>query len=884
MIWKKGVFSNFMWGMYTLVTGIALPELFAAAAQAWELPGYFGPIAAGAVFLLAAAAVRLLFLAARSETGSAVLGGQRAKKTGLILETLAVAFFFLLGFLIREKGVSSATEGGFYWETALIRDGQELPRLAQGAGYWYLCLLRFVFFMVGNKTAAGVWLQIGLQLLGTALFYIGFRKLAGIPSAMTMLIFSLCARPMVQQAFLLSPQPMYQLLLSLGILLLCGCAGEGFRVLRFLPAGLFIGILGYLDVGGFLLLIPCVCLGWKGKSAGGKRWAALGLSAGAAAAGFFGSVFLDSYVCGETAGNILGVWKNLYQPKTDGLGTGSFGRDVLWLLPVFALMAVGIFSYWSSRETERISMWMLMVCAAALAGSLGMLTAELPVFTYLAPGLAVLAGAGIRACFDGGGRKQSVPGTLPAESAAGEGTDTVETALQEDREVFGLFSKKKTEKPQSRQESGGEGLAPDTIKLPKYLRDPNTDRPLIPKYMQEENNALRRKNAGGDAVAPAEQPSGPKETQLERETATPVEHLSEPETAAPVEQLSGPEGTQLKGDTGEPEAATPVEQFSEPEETQLEGEAGEPETAVPVEQFSEPEREKVPAAFQQTAAEGQGSETERIGETVEQTAGDTTEQAAAGAVEKASEGTAGRAAEEKTADKTAENTIQNRYQSDEEDPQDLYGVPEAFRSRKEPVARKPLPELDIQDLSPEQEDNGLNEALQAQAAVLAEAAVQLLAEESEQEEPGQEESVQEESEQKEPVQKKSEQEQSVQEEPEQKESEQKKPEQEEPENAGSAAVSEWGEPMPEGAAAPNQEMESTPEPDSATEPVEKPEPTEKMESSTEPEHTVSKPQLIENPLPLPKPHQKKVLDYPVGDSDDGDDFDYEVDENDDFDI
>ncbi len=850
MIWKKGVFSNFMWGMYTLVTGIALPELFAAAAQAWELPGYFGPIAAGAVFLLAAAAVRLLFLAARSETGSAVLGGQRAKKTGLILETLAVAFFFLLGFLIREKGVSSATEGGFYWETALIRDGQELPRLAQGAGYWYLCLLRFVFFMVGNKTAAGVWLQIGLQLLGTALFYIGFRKLAGIPSAMTMLIFSLCARPMVQQAFLLSPQPMYQLLLSLGILLLCGCAGEGFRVLRFLPAGLFIGILGYLDVGGFLLLIPCVCLGWKGNSAGGKRWAALGLSAGAAAAGFFGSVFLDSYVCGETAGSILGVWKNLYQPKTDGLGTGSFGRDVLWLLPVFALMAVGIFSYWSSRETERISMWMLMVCAAALAGSLGMLTAELPVFTYLAPGLAVLAGVGIRACFDGGGRKQSVPGTLPAESAVGEGTDTVETALQEDREVFGLFSKKKTEKPQSRQESGGEGLAPDTIKLPKYLRDPNTDRPLIPKYMQEENNALRRKNAGGDAVAPTEQPSGP-------ETVVPAEHLSEPETAAPVEQPSEPEETQLEGETGEPEAATPVEQFSGPEGTQLKGETGEPEavvpaehlsepeTAVPVEQPSEPEREKVPAAFQQTAAEGQGSETERIGETVEHTAEDTTEQAAEGAVEKASEGTAGRAAEEKTADKTAENTIQDRYQSDEEDPQDLYGVPEAFRSRKEPVARKPLPELDIQDLSPEQEDNGLNEALQAQAAVLAEAAVQLLAEESEQEEP--------------------EQEQSVQEEP-----EQGKPEQEEPENAGSAA--------------PNQEMESTPEPDSATEPAEKPEPTEKMDSATEPDHTVSKPQLIENPLPLPKPHQKKVLDYPVGDSDDGDDFDYEVDENDDFDI
>lgn len=57
------------------------------------------------------------------------------------------------------------------------------------------------------------------------------------------------------------------------------------------------------------------------------------------------------------------------------------------------------------------------------------------------------------------------------------------------------------------------------------------------------------------------------------------------------------------------------------------------------------------------------------------------------------------------------------------------------------------------------------------------------------------------------------------------------------------------------------------------------EPAHKQEEN----ETSSKPNYIENPLPLPKPHQKRVLDYKVEPSG-HDDFDHVVDENDDFDI
>ena len=42
-------------------------------------------------------------------------------------------------------------------------------------------------------------------------------------------------------------------------------------------------------------------------------------------------------------------------------------------------------------------------------------------------------------------------------------------------------------------------------------------------------------------------------------------------------------------------------------------------------------------------------------------------------------------------------------------------------------------------------------------------------------------------------------------------------------------------------------------------------------------------ELLENPLPLPKKHEKKIMDFQVENLDE-DDFDFEVSETDDFDI
>lgn len=59
---------------------------------------------------------------------------------------------------------------------------------------------------------------------------------------------------------------------------------------------------------------------------------------------------------------------------------------------------------------------------------------------------------------------------------------------------------------------------------------------------------------------------------------------------------------------------------------------------------------------------------------------------------------------------------------------------------------------------------------------------------------------------------------------------------------------------------------------------------EEPEVREAPVPVTQKVQLIDNPLPLPKKHQKRVLDYHLEDTEEAEEFDYFVDENDDFDI
>lgn len=59
---------------------------------------------------------------------------------------------------------------------------------------------------------------------------------------------------------------------------------------------------------------------------------------------------------------------------------------------------------------------------------------------------------------------------------------------------------------------------------------------------------------------------------------------------------------------------------------------------------------------------------------------------------------------------------------------------------------------------------------------------------------------------------------------------------------------------------------------------------ETLEAQTEASGPVSAPRFIENPLPLPKKHEKREMDYQYEVAEDKMNYDREIKENDDFDI
>lgn len=543
MSWKKNVFSNLMWAAYTLLTVVGLVELSGAAVQVFRGPSYMGPVVSLVLVALVAGCV---FFAHRLTSGRE---DSRQKKGGglLLLEIAFVIFFLIAGLMLRMDGISGVRRGGEYYDAAMVAAGQSIPQVVHGAVYLYLQLLHLVFILVGNKLAAGLWLQVILHLIAGLLLYIGVRKLAGVLPAQVMLCFFMFAEPVVQSALALSPEPLFLLLLAVGIIILAACRGKTQLPLLFLPAGLWAGIMGYLDIGGFflLLLAVSVILADRAQKVSLKeRGAALGLCLAGAMAGFFGAFLIDSLLSGKSFARILNAWQEVYGHGAYGFTVSNLAGGLYWEGPLLVLMIFGVFSYWRSREKQYISMWMLMACVVAALRYNGLFTDELPSVMYLILCLTVLAGVGIRASFC------KNEGTSEASQSDGEGETSGE------------------------QEKADEDLEEEVddvpVKLPKYLIEPGSDQITIPKYLQEEAAEVAAKKKPKPQVSPViPVPAEPEVPAAEQEVP-----VAEP--VAPAAE--GPEATVAEPEAPKAEPEASVE--TEPEEKVMEEEVRE-ESSVP---------------------------------------------------------------------------------------------------------------------------------------------------------------------------------------------------------------------------------------------------------------------------------------------------------------
>lgn len=530
MSWKKSVFSNLMWATYTLITGLAIVELSAVAMSYFRGPAYMGPVLALMIVALVAACVFLLHRLSFDRKNTAQGGVSRL----LVGEAIFVVLFLILGLVLRMDGVAGVREAGGYYEAAMVAEGQSVPEFVHGAVYLYLQLLHTVFLLLGNKLAAGIWLQVILQLLTILILYFGVRKLAGVLPAIVMLLFYTCSEPVIQRALTLSPEQLYLLLFAIGLNMLASCSGDVMSPVLFFLVGIWIGLISYLDISGFLLLFLCIAIVlavWEQKITVKARIAAFILCVGGMLAGFLGAIWADAYISGKSFEGVMNVWWALYRPGDYGFSTVMLSDGLFWEGPLLIIMCFGVFSYWYSRERERISMWMFIVCITVAAQYFGMLTEELPSNMYLLLGMTVLAGAGVRACFS---FQANVEVPVKAEAVSAgilEGTEGQQEELSEEQDSGHQKGKAKIQKKkkvrkqaqvQEREQALEQAIEQvqalelvqellveqvderaeekdmgtseiDGMKLPKYLREPGTDRVIIPKYMQEEAEQAKPK-------------------------------------------------------------------------------------------------------------------------------------------------------------------------------------------------------------------------------------------------------------------------------------------------------------------------------------------------------------------------------------------------------
>lgn len=415
---KKSWFSYCIWALYVV---------FACAFFVWTLLGVLEQtsihnryVQLGIVclsLLLAAGVFALL----RWLTGKRAPGAETKEKTvnRIAWEAFGAVLLFGTGLFLRIYFIGNGAEEAAYFETAGV-NGTSLVPIAHGAQYLYVLLLRGLFFLTGNHFAAGVILQIVLQMAAAIVLYFAVRRFLGPTASLTVLAGLMLLPESIRMGLTYSPKMLY--LFLYGIVLLMtgrfvkrkGQTMHWYAWVHTILLGMGIAFLSYLDVAGLTLLIPVAAICFynprkdrekEQKDAGTGRTLLLlfvvlisfFLSAGA----FF---LADALQSGVSIGRILQIWGALFGYK--GIGVDAMlpglweGRTMLQygLMAAMAfLLLLGVPAFFASRREEMQTPWFLLMVVTGVLWAGNFWAKGMSCDFLLLTCLLVLLGAGLQA-------------------------------------------------------------------------------------------------------------------------------------------------------------------------------------------------------------------------------------------------------------------------------------------------------------------------------------------------------------------------------------------------------------------------------------------------------------------------------------------------------
>ncbi len=401
MNWKKNVFSNCIWVIYSMITAVIV--FFMArviGVQTGVRAEIYAPAAVGVVIVCYALAA-LLKGAALAEIG------ERAKVLFAILEALLVIGLTIAGiYLCVIRVLPDAIRGGRYFEFAKVTADGSIPVMVHGAVYFYLYFLHAVCLFFGNNIIACAYAQIAVHALTGLVLYGAVRKLSGAFPALTLLGFFTCTNYMVRETLILQPAHLYLLVFAVALFAMACCLkNPRGNLFGYFFAGAMAALATYLDITGIVLLVfLCSVFGIAGNEEevyeeerrvhpkGVIYFVCLIAYVGV----FAGLIGLDAAFTGNSTFGVMSAWLQLFLPGQGRIPVDVFSQyGMIVLIVLVVLFVIGVFSFRIRADIDNLSVWFVSLAALIVMEAFCIptdeLTGSVPIFVFA----AVVAGVAL---------------------------------------------------------------------------------------------------------------------------------------------------------------------------------------------------------------------------------------------------------------------------------------------------------------------------------------------------------------------------------------------------------------------------------------------------------------------------------------------------------
>lgn len=364
MAFEKRMFSYIVWGLHSILACIGFAVILLKTLDATPLTNPYGQIGIVCLSFVLTACVFLLVRKIANSCGGEGNGVRKA-----VAEAVAAVLLLAAGVTLRVLFLDKGMEEAAYFDMAQV-NGEGIPSLSYGAQYLYVCMLRALFYAVGNHFTAGVILQIVLQTGGALVFYLAVRRFSGASAGIVALAVLMFMPSAIREALVYSPRMLYFLLFSIVLLMVGRMTARQkkdkfawYGWLHTVLCGAAIAVVTYLDGAGVLLFIPVFGIVLA------KERKRLLCQWGVVLAGFLAVLallfFADASLSGADFVSVCRVWAASYVPQFPVLSDLVFLREntvmELVLLSVAAfVILLGLPGFFCSRREECQTPFMML--------------------------------------------------------------------------------------------------------------------------------------------------------------------------------------------------------------------------------------------------------------------------------------------------------------------------------------------------------------------------------------------------------------------------------------------------------------------------------------------------------------------------------------------